>query len=91
MKKLILGAILTTLLASAVVFGNPTIHKAHKGTKAEAKGGAKVNCVYCHKTAELKKEKKTHVEDLKARPLVFKFKQVEFCKMSGCHPLPAKK
>ncbi|MCP4676058.1 MAG: hypothetical protein GY854_11240 [Deltaproteobacteria bacterium] len=91
MKKLILGAILATLFASAVVFSNPAMNKAHKGTKAGAKGDAKVNCVYCHKTAGLIKKRKAHVEDKKARPVVFKFKQVEFCKMSGCHPLPSKK
>jgi len=91
MKKLILGAIMTTLFASAVVFSNPAMNKAHKGTKAGAKGDAKVNCIYCHKKAGLEKKKGVHVENMKARPLVFKFKQVEFCKMSGCHPLPAKK
>ena len=81
MKKTIFAVTVALTLICTAIFANPAMNKSHKDLIG--KGGAKVNCVYCHKTAGIVKEKgKSDVEQLK---------KGEFCAMKDCHPSVDKK
>jgi len=72
MKKLIAGIALSAMFIGAVALASVDINKTHKGKSAD---GAKVNCVYCHKTAGMPKAK----GDVNAA------KKNAACAKSGCH------
>jgi hypothetical protein len=74
MKKIVFGLALATFLASSALLATPAFNKAHKGAKGLE--GAKVNCVYCHKTAKIEKKKG---QDLA------KLKKTKYCAMKDCH------
>ncbi len=74
MKHFILTIVIAAMLIAAVLNANPVIYKPHKGMTG--KDSAKVNCVYCHKTASIPKVKGNDVEKLKKAPT---------CAMKDCH------
>ncbi len=61
------------LLSTALYAGKP-LNKQHKGLTG--KDGAKVNCVYCHKTAGNPKTEGNDLEQLKKGP---------YCNSKDCH------
>ena len=73
MKKVAFGIVLASMFVATVVFGSVSLNKPHKGLKG--KDDAKINCVYCHKTAGNPKDGKDYD----------KYKKGPYCKMSGCH------
>lgn len=79
MRSLVVIAslILAAVLAAGSLTANPKIFKAHKNMKN--KDGQAVNCVYCHGTAGIGKEKAKDLEAAKQNPC---------CAQSGCHPTP---
>jgi hypothetical protein len=73
MKKAFLGIVLVAMFVSTALFASVPINKKHKGKELN---GAKVNCVYCHKTAGIAKE---GGQDNKA------LQKKATCKSAGCH------
>ena len=74
MKNAILAGVSAMFLVSGLAFGNVTLNKQHKGKTGL--DGDKINCVYCHKKAEIPKKKGQDMA---------KLKKTKFCKGSGCH------
>lgn len=74
MKKLAVAVALalTTLLVCASLFATVPINKKHSGLE---RGGAKINCAYCHTKHKVEK-KKQDMDALKKKP---------FCAGAGCH------
>ena len=80
MKKTLFTIIITLSLISSVLVANVEMNKSHKGLTGT--DGAKVNCAYCHKKSEIKKEKGQDQEKLKKGPS---------CTLKDCHPAVDKK
>ncbi len=79
MKKILLTLIFGTMFAATMLSANGKHNKAHLSMKG--KDDAKINCVYCHKTAKIAKKKG---QDLK------QFDSSPYCSGKGCHPVPPK-
>ncbi len=74
MKKLFMAIMVVLMTVSVMVLANPKMNKSHVGKKG--KGEAKINCVYCHKTAGIAKKKGQDVEAHKKNAL---------CAIGKCH------
>jgi hypothetical protein len=79
MKRAILPVIFVSIFIATMLSANGKTNKSHLSMKG--KDGAKINCVYCHKTAKIPKKKGQDVKKYESSP---------FCGGKGCHPLPAK-
>lgn len=77
MKKLIMGAIMTSMFAGAVLFADVPLNKQHKGKTGFE--DAKINCAYCHTKA---KNPKKDVSDAEVAKLK---KDKKYCAIKGCH------
>lgn len=74
MKRRIILAFAAAMFMSAVVWGGAKTNKSHKGkTGAD---GAKISCVYCHKTAGIPKKKLENPPSTAKGP---------FCSTGDCH------
>jgi hypothetical protein len=74
MKKIFFFILLMSSFLATVVFSNVPFNKQHLGMTGVDK--ARINCVYCHKKAGIKKAKGLDVEQIK---------QGKYCKMGDCH------
>ena len=76
MKRLIPGLLMTAFFVSSLVFANGKINKKH--LNKTGKDGAKINCVYCHKSpgANIPKKKGQDINALYKTP---------YCSGQGCH------
>lgn len=80
MKKILLSIVFATMFVTSLISANGKMNKSHLGMKG--KDDAKINCVYCHKTAKIAKKKGQDHKQFDSSP---------FCMGKGCHPVPAKK
>ena len=74
MKKILTITVLTILFAGNAIMANGTTNKPHR--KLKGKADAKINCIYCHKTAGIEKKKGQDLNQLY---------RTDFCAGSACH------
>jgi hypothetical protein len=80
MKKALITLTFATMFITTLLFANGKMNKNHLNMKG--KDDAKINCVYCHKTAKIPKKKGQDHTKHDSDP---------YCMGKGCHPLPPKK
>ncbi len=80
MRRLIFPVFFIIMFISAVVFADKKLNKDHLGLKT--RDGAKINCILCHTTAAIPKQKGAPYKHLYTNRL---------CDGPGCHPLPQEK